>query len=350
MKNRILSFQAKVDLPAGRQGNLFLRSLHALRLVGMTMMGLFLLLTSSVSAQQVSLGLSPPLLEVLIKPGRSIMVAYNLENSGDPVHINVKMASFEPKDNLGNVRIKDQLEGPIRFNLDNADIELNTPFFLKSLSSQQLLLRIRIPENIENGDYYYTLLAETVPAASIEGIGSAQAKATIGANILITVTDSGVVEVKPRIALFDVLSKIKFNLFNKSIKIFDSFDNVPIVLIIENKGKNLIKPQGEITLRGSFGLTSKYDVISKNILSESQRLLEATPSADIGRINSTPTSLNLSGFFTGLYRLSADINFGENSPQIFASTSFFAFPFKLLFGLIIIIVGIIYIIKRFFSD
>ncbi len=297
-----------------------------------------------VSAQQVSLGLSPPLLEVLIKPGKSIMVAYNLENSGDPVHINVKMASFEPKDNLGNVRIKDQLEGPIRFNLDNSDIELNTPFFLKSLSSQQLLLRIRIPENIENGDYYYSLLAETVPPASTEGIGSAQAKATIGANILITVTDSGVVEVKPRIALFDVLSKIKFNLFNKSIKIFDSFDNVPIVLIIENKGKNLIKPQGEITLRGSFGLTSKYDVISKNILSESQRLVEATPSADMGQ------SLILSGFFTGLYRLSADINFGENSPQIFASTSFFAFPFKLLFGLIIIIVGIIYIIKRFFSD
>ena len=305
---------------------------------------LLLIFTQKVSAQQVSLGISPPLLEVLIKPGKSIMVAYNLENSGDPVHINVKMASFEPKDNLGNVRIKDQLEGPIRFNLDNSDIELNMPFFLKSLSSQQLLLRIRIPENIENGDYYYSLLAETVPSASTEGIGSAQAKATIGANILITVTDSGVVEVKPRIALFDVLSKIKFNLFNKSIKIFDSFDNVPIVLIIENKGKNLIKPQGEITLRGSFGLTSKYDVISKNILSESQRLVEATPSADMGQ------SLILSGFFTGLYRLSADINFGENSPQIFASTSFFAFPFKLLFGLIIIIVGIIYIIKRFFSD
>ena len=114
---------------------------------------------------------------------------YLRKNGGDPVNINVKMASFEPKDNLGNVRIKNQLEGPIRFNLDNSDIELNTPFFLKSLSSQQLLLRIRVPENIKNGDYYYSLLAETVPAASTEGVGSAQAKATIGANILITVTD-----------------------------------------------------------------------------------------------------------------------------------------------------------------
>ncbi|KKP34441.1 MAG: hypothetical protein UR23_C0038G0003 [Candidatus Roizmanbacteria bacterium GW2011_GWA2_32_13] len=312
----------------------------------------FLLLTFApkVSAQQVSLGISPPLLEVLIKPGKSIMVAYNLENSGDPVHINVKMASFEPKDNLGNVRIKDQLEGPIRFNLDNSDIELNTPFFLKSLSSQQLLLRIRIPENIENGDYYYSLLAETVPSASTEGIGSAQAKATIGSNILITVTNSGMVEVKPKIALFDVLAKIKLKLFNKSLKIFDSFDKIPIVLIVENKGKNLIKPQGEIKLKGSFGLTSKYDIISKNILSQSQRLIEATPSANLNQINSTPTSLIVSGFFTGLYHLSANVNFGENSPQIFASASFFAFPFKLLFGLIIVIVGTIYIIKRFFSD
>ena len=135
-------------------------------------------------------------------------------------------------------------------------------------------------------------------------------------------------------------------MFNKPVKIFDSFDKIPIVLIVENKGKNLIKPQGEITLLGSFGLTSKYDIVSKNILSESQRLLEATPSAEY----STPTSLIVSGFFAGLYHLSADINFGENSPQIFASTSFFAFPFKLLFGLIIAIVGIIFIIKRFSSD
>lgn len=319
-------------------------------LVFLTFNLLLLTFVQNVSAQQVSLGLSPPLLEVLIKPDKSIMVAYNLENSGDPVNINVKMVSFEPKDNLGNVRIKDQLEGPIRFNLDNADVQLGTPFFLKSSSSQQLLLRIRVPENISNGDYYYSLLAETVPAASTEGVGSAQAKATIGANILITVTDSGAVEVKPRTVLFDVLSKIKFTLFNNPVRIFDSFDKIPIVLIIENQGKNLIKPQGEITLRGSFGLTSKYDIIPNNILSESQRLVEATPSADIDQANSTPTSLNISGFFVGLYHLSADINFGENSPQIFASTSFFAFPFKLLFGLIIVIIATVYIIKRFPSD
>src|SRR3989339_385690 len=87
--------------------NLKKRSLHASRfrwdLVGMTAGVVFLLLTFApkVSAQQVSLGISPPLLEVLIKPGKSIMVAYNLENSGDPVHINVKMASFETKDNFG---------------------------------------------------------------------------------------------------------------------------------------------------------------------------------------------------------------------------------------------------------
>ena len=298
-------------------------------------------------AQQVSLGISPPLLEVLIKPGRSIMIAYNLENSGDPVHIYVKMMSFEPKDNFGNVRIKNKLEGPVLFNLDNSDIKLSLPFFLKSLSSQQLLLRIRIPENAENGDYYYSLLAETVPAASTEGIGSAQVKATIGSNIIITVTDSGVVEVKPKIILFDVLSKINFNFFGKSIKIFDSFDKIPIMLVIKNEGKNLIKPQGEISLKGSFGLTSKYDIISKNILSESQRLIEATPSAGFDEQQNT---LTLNGFFTGLYHLSADINFGENSPQVFASTSFFAFPFKLLFGLAIVIVGIIYIIKRFSSD
>jgi len=329
---------------AKRGRGILKRSLHASRLwrdlVGMTVGVVFLLLTSSVNAQQVSLSISPPILELVIKPGKSIMVAYRVGNLGDPTILTTKILPFEPKDNLGNIRIKKEFDGPVRFGLDNADLQLEQPFFLKTGDSQQLLLRIRLPEGAPEGDYYYTLLAETVPPKSSEGIGSAQARVDIGSNILITVTESGSVEVKPKIALFSTLGGL---ILDRDLKIYDSFDKIPLTLIVENKGKNMIKPEGEITLKGNFGEEIKYDIIPKNILSMSQRLVEATPSAQFEK----PVSLTLSGFFVGLYRLSTKLTFGENSPTVFASTSFLALPFKLIVGLIVVIIITTFVIRKF---
>ena len=289
-------------------------------------------------AQQVSLSLSPPLIELFIKPGKAVMVAYKLENLGDPTFLNLKILPFEAKDSLGNIRIRSEFEGPVRFSLDNSELSLGKPFFLKTNSSQQILLRIRIPENITDGDYYYSLLAETSPPTAIEGVGSARTKATIGSNILVTISNSGNVDINPKITLFSTLGKV-----------FDSSDKIPVVLTVVNKGKNMIKPEGQISLKGNFGETSKYDIISKNILAQSERLLEATPSSLMDcrkRKCLFPTSLFLSGFFIGKYNLSTQIKFGENSPTIFASTIFYAFPFKIVAGILITVIIVIIIIKR----
>jgi len=296
---------------------------------------IILLFPTWAIAQQVSLSLSPPLLELFIKPGKSIMVAYKLDNLGDPAFINLKVLPFEAKDNLGNIRIKPEFEGPVRFSLDNSDLQLEQPFFLKTNGSQQILLRIRIPENIVDGDFYYSLLAETAPPTASEGIGSARAKATIGSNILVTISNSGNIDIKPRVVLFSTRGGV-----------FDSFDKIPLVFIVENKGKNMIKPEGQITLKGNFGETAKYDIISKNILAESQRLIEATPSADLSSRIYHPSSLVLSGFFIGKYNLSTQVSFGENSPTIFGATTFYAFPFKIMGGVLLAILVIIFIVKR----
>jgi len=108
---------------------------------------------SEANAQQVSLSLSPPLLELFIKPGKSIMAAYKLENFGDPTFFNLKILPFEAKDSFGNIKIKTEFGGPVRFSLDNSDLKLEQPFFLKTNGSQQISLLIRIPENIADGDH-----------------------------------------------------------------------------------------------------------------------------------------------------------------------------------------------------
>ena len=278
------------------------------------------------------------------------MVAYRLINHGDPTFLNLKVLPFEAKDNLGNIRIKPELEGPVRFSLDNADLTLDQPFFLKTNDSQQILLRIRIPENITDGDYYYSLQAETSPPTAGEGIGSARAKATIGSNILVTISNSGNVDIKPQVVLFSTRGGLNFG---QGIKIFDSTDKIPVVLVLGNKGKNMIKPEGLINMKGNFGETVKYEIIPKNILAQSERLVEATPSASIDcddnrteQVCLFPTSLILSGFFIGKYNLSTQINFGENSPTIFGSTIFYAFPFKIVGGILLTIVIVMFIISR----
>lgn len=310
-----------------------------------------------IYAQQITLSISPPLLEVLIKPGKSILIAYRIENLGDPVIIKPVILPFIPQDNEGGIKIEDEFSGPIRFELDNSYIKFNQPFFLKTRQSDQLLLRIRVPEGAPNGDYYYTLLAETQPPPTLEGISSSRAKATIGSNILITVTDSGKVEVKSKISLFDVLPRYNISLFGRNLKLFDSNDIIPISLIVENNGRNLIKPVGEIVLKGNFGEKANYDIIPKNILAESQRIMSASPSASVDCENKSknselckkPISLLLSGFFIGNYKLTTKINFGVGTPNLYAFTSFVALPFKLIAGLTIIIFMVVFVLKKYNS-
>lgn len=296
----------------------------------------------SLFAQQVSLSISPPLLELFIKPGKSIMVAYKLENLGDPTFLNLKVLPFEAKDSLGNIRIKPEFEGPVRFDLDNADLKLGQAFFLKTNSSQQILLKIRIPENIPDGDYYYSLLAETIPPTASEGIGSARAKATIGSNILITISNSGNVDIKPKISLFAIRGGFKLG---QNVRIFDSLEKIPVILTITNRGGSMMKPEGQISLRGNFGETAKYDIIPKNILAQSERMLEATPSANLSSTIHYPSSLILSGFFVGKYNLSTEVKFGENSPTIFGSTTFYALPFRIIGGIILAIIITLFVLR-----
>jgi len=318
---------------------------------------IFFFKTKKIFSQQLSLSISPPLIETVIKPGKSILIAYTIVNHADPVILTTKVLPFEPKNNLGQIKVKEEFEGPIRFSLDNSNLKLNQSFFLKTNESQQLLLRLRVPEGAKEGDYYYTLIVESQPVTTQLEKSASFAKASIGTNILITVSESGRVEIKPKIVLFEVLPRFRFSFFGKKINFFDSADPIPLTLIIENQGKNLIKPEGEIILKGNFGEKAKFNLLSQNILSQSQRLIKASPSAEIDCSNlpkfkacQSPVSLIISGFFLGFYRLSTAVIFGENSPQISASTSFFAFPIKIFIGLILALIIGLFLIKRFSEE
>ncbi len=300
-------------------------------------------------AQYFSLSISPPILEIAIKPGKSLLIAYTVKNYGDPVVLTPKVVSFESADDYGNVNLKEDIEGPVRFYLDNSEIKLNSPFFLQPNSSQQLLLRIRVPENAPEGDFYYSLILTSTTNSPQKKNVAATTKATIAANILITITESGKLDIKPKIIYFDIIPRFRLSLFGKTIKIVDSLDQIPIVLKLSNTGKNYLKAYGEIQLEGAFKTKASWNLIPKNVLSNSQRLLIASDSAGIKRwvYKNKPVSLILpKGLYLGKYKLRAKIDFGEadlkqtGKPVLYASTSFVALPIKAslsLFALVLIL-------------
>jgi len=281
----------------------------------------FLLYTSPVSAQQLSLSLTPSLNELAIKPGQSVVLKYKFTNIADPSIVTFRILPFEPRDILGNIGIKTSLQNPISFELKDEIIKLDEAFFLKNSASQEILLRVSVPENASEKDYYFVLLAESQPPPPQEGVANVRAKVLVGSNLLITVTKEGQVEILPKISLFEVIPKNKITLFGSKLNLFDSFDKIPAVLVVENKGKNLIKPRGEIALKGSLWQSKKFLILPQTVLAESQRLI---------KIDSQPDkSLLLSGFFLGSYQLAATVSYGEGTPTLYASTTFIALPIKL---------------------
>ncbi len=308
-----------------------------------------LFLAAPILAQQVSLSLTPPHLETIIKPGKSVLVAYTVQNYGDPTVMKIRVLPFSPKGTEGEIQIAEQFEGPVRFSLDNSDLELDTAFFLNTRDRQQVLLRIRIPDGAPEGDYYYSFIAETVPTPGTEGISQSKTQARVAVPILITITQSGDLDIRGKVDFFDVIPRLKIG----SVKLFDSGDKIPVVLIVRNEGKNFINPEGDIILKETFGTKSSYSIVPQNVLAQSQRLMIATPSAEVDCEGSRavyckrPITLLLSGLFLGKYTLSTEINFGEATQHVFGSTSFIAFPIKFMIGLLAgLIIGIL-LVRRF---
>jgi hypothetical protein len=324
-----------------------MRYIYSFVIIPAIMSAVFFSFSSAVRAQNVTLSITPPIVEVTIKPGKSVLIAYTVSNLGDPTTLTSGVLPFQVSGALGNMTIAEEFSGPVRFELDNSNIALGEPFFLDSRKGQQLLLQIRVPEGTPEGDYYYSFLTSTSTGKPLEGSTAAQSIGSIGSPILITVTETGVVDIQGSIGEFSVLPRYSFSLFGKKVALFESTDVIPVRLTIQNHGRNLIKPYGSITLKGNFGERAEFGIVPLNILSQSTRPAQASPSAQlVAGLGDDPISLVIDGFFIGKYSLEASVNFGEGTPLIQAHTEFYAIPFKLVAATIIALaIGIMLVRK-----
>ena len=254
-----------------------------------------------------------------MQPGKKITYAYQIKNnSSSVITLIANVSSFKPVGEQGQISVETNPPvGPHWFSFLNADIALNRPFTLAPNQDLQLVLKISLPQNAPEGDYYQTLLLEQVPPGTNNQNNATQTLGTIGSNILLTVSESGRPEKKAEI--------IEFSLKNALLgRFFDSFSKPEFTLRIKNTGKAFFKPIGEITIIPD---DKKLTLRPDNILVDTVRQIQC----ENGSCQIKPPNI------LGHYQAQLKFTLDEDGPSYEKTVSFWVLPIKLTIGIIIAI-------------
>jgi len=277
---------------------------------------------SSVKAQPISLGITPPLNEVMIMPGKEVTQTYTLTNNGSETIVSVDIVPFLPGDSYGNPDLQEFLPGyPLEkvkswIIIEDPKINWGGKFLLPRGGSKDITIKIAPPEGAPEGDYYLTMLFKT-STQGLVGKDALGARAEIGTNILMTVSNDGNPEKSAQVEEFN------------APMIVDSLGTLSYFIKIANTGSAFFKPVGEITVKPLFASPTSIDVAPLNILSSSERVIPCIEDGSLFECK-IPKKVLL-----GIYQ--ADLTFqtdGEGKTYE-ATTTTIAFPFIITLGILI---------------
>ncbi|MCR4330088.1 MAG: hypothetical protein NUV65_06110 [Candidatus Roizmanbacteria bacterium] len=286
---------------------------------------LFLPFYFPVMAQQISLSVNPPQVQIITKPDKSLTQGFTFVNDGDEGIFSIRVVSFEPTINGGRI-MKDKAEGPIRFSLANPTIHMDEPFALSSKEQIQALLSVRVTPGAPEGDYYYSIML--ISQAPVSQRTSARGVGVITANILITVTHDGFLDNQIKVAQFQVVPDYQINLFGTTYTILTQSQTIPVIFSVANIGKNLFSPTVKVTLQGPFGLERNVEMIPVFLLAHTQRQLFAE-NVNCQNCTNNP-SVVLRGSGWGKYVAIAEINIEGSDKKLYAQTQFWVLPVSLI--------------------
>ena len=287
---------------------------------------IFFLFVPSALAQTLSLSIWPPILEVTLRPGKSITQVYRVKNTGDDTVLTAQIVPFEPAGETGEVKLSSTPNPALSyFSLQNADLKLNQPFEVKSGASQELVLKITVPQSAPITDQYFTLLINSDTKYLLAASG-AKAAGSIGANILLTVTTTEVLNQTAKIE--------EFGLQGVSLKvpIKDSFDSFDFIVRVKNTSDHYLKAIGQLTITNTFGRQiANLPLRNDNILAQSIRQL-------ITENTWQPV------FPLGRYTATVSITPQNSTNTTSQSLTFYVLPYKAFLALILV-AGFYYLLK-----
>ena len=258
-----------------------------------------------VSAQSLALSVPPPLVEIMIQPGKETNQTVRLTNLGDDTYLKVNIAVYE------NGRIRDVSDSDRLPWLEFTSEKIgDKPFLVRKNEEIPVNLRLHPSLNSETKDYYRALTFSTI-AYPHDPQTQVKVSQTIASILLISVTSSGL----PK----------KAEIVSRPPRFIDSFDKLPLNIKVRNTGSTYFRPNGTVTLKGFIGKAG-YPILPAAILVNEQKEL-------LIEKNSRQATY-LRGFFIGRYQLETSFVMDEGSLGVSHSSTFYAFPWKI--GLLLI--------------
>ena len=293
---------------------------------------------TDIHAANYGLSITPPLLRVHIKPGKSITQVFKIENlSASEKTLIANIVPFSEADNFGNPVLNPKASAPwlSYFGLANSQIKFNEPFTLASGASEQLILSLSIPESASLQDIYSTLMVSTYENSLGQTFQGTSVRATIGSNLLITIssyafpdTDLKVIDFSPTEGSFIKIGNMYF---------LDSITPIKFSASIKNEGSFAAESKGVFRITtGNNKPIFLEGILPVNVIAKSQRQLLNTSGS---LFDFTPSLSNV-----GLHQATLEIKTDNSNTQ--SSINIFFFPLKLSLGLILVLIIIITIVKN----
>ncbi len=259
-----------------------------------------------------SLTINPAQSEFIIKPGATVLQAYDLtNNSGNTLYLNTSVEAWQPSGSDGSLSYDHVPESEnIQFSLNNADLKLGDTFALKPDEKRQLVLKIKPDSNTLKKDYYYTLFVNQAQTNQINPDSArSSTHAKIGSHLLFSVSDTEKLPLSAQIFDFIALPKIK-----------DCFlTPVNLSALIKNQTGNFFKTEGKITVYKDNREMVQLQLSPQNVLANHSRSILCTPAH---------TCTLKPPFWPGAYTASLSLSATDSAKPV--TTTFYVFPFSLL--------------------
>lgn len=275
------------------------------------------------NAQDLSLSISPPIVEVMIMPGKKTQQTFSIINEGTDGYASVRIVPFTPQDEEGNVNVIDNpnfsniAAYENWFTLLSPSAKFGDKFFLRQGEKKDIKLAISPPVEAKEKDYYFTLLYGMEPGdlTQLGGYSGNISKAKIGANLLISVSKDGQPYKKARIVEFS------------APKLIDSLSKLSYTLRIENTGQFFFKPTGRITVNPLFGKKEVLEIAPVNIVSSTIRNVPCILEEELIKCEYDKKVL------LGVYKANVSFTADNESREYSAQTTTVALPFTIVFAI-----------------
>lgn len=293
--------------------------------------------TQPVLAQSVNyplqLSISPSVLEAAIKPGKTITKAFQVKNNGlEDTSLKFVLRDFEANGQTGQPKLLPDSTFPYA-HLANADFQLGDEFILPAGESTQAVLTISVPENAPEKDWYFILLAKTSNEGSFAGVSQAHPQGSVGANILVRVTNDNTIPLN---------WKLDLNL----PPVIDSLQTLSFEPLVHNESVTFAIPEMNLVILDWRGkIVSEQQALPQRVLAQSsRRMLAARPQKDDPRsLEGIPFSF-APRFALGPYKVRASVVNDIDGPVVVEETVY-AVPFSIIAALIVLAVGVVVVKK-----